>query len=69
VNLVGHSMGGNVVDAVRPACRPQRIRRLVNLEGFGMPATIPAQAPGRYAQPGWTNSKTLHAGEMELKSL
>jgi hypothetical protein len=33
-----------------PASRPQRIRRLVNLEGFGMPASQPAQAPGRYAK-------------------
>jgi pimeloyl-ACP methyl ester carboxylesterase len=30
--------------------RPQRLRRLINLEGFGMPATKPSQAPGRLAQ-------------------
>ena len=34
-------------------CRPERIRRLVNLEGFGMPSTRPSQAPGRLAQ--WLN--------------
>jgi pimeloyl-ACP methyl ester carboxylesterase len=28
--------------------RSERIRRLVNLEGFGMPATAPEDAPGRY---------------------
>jgi pimeloyl-ACP methyl ester carboxylesterase len=49
VDLVGHSMGGNVA-MVYAGVRPARIRRLVNLEGFGMPATRPAQAPGRYAQ-------------------
>ena len=49
IDLVGHSMGGNVV-MVYAGIRPERIRRLVNLEGFGMPQTHPAQAPRRYAQ-------------------
>ena len=48
VDLVGHSMGGTVV-MMYGGIRPQRIRRLVNLEGFGLPATRPAQAPERYA--------------------
>ena len=38
------SMGGNVV-MLYAGIRPERIRRLVNLEGFGMPATVPEQAP------------------------
>jgi pimeloyl-ACP methyl ester carboxylesterase len=47
--------------------RPGRIRRLVNLEGFGMPATRPEQAPVRYAK--WMDElKKLHAGEMNLKA-
>ncbi len=46
VDLLGHSMGGNVV-MVYAGVRPQRIRRLINLEGFGMPTTASAQAPGR----------------------
>ncbi|MGV3654995.1 MAG: alpha/beta fold hydrolase [Noviherbaspirillum sp.] len=49
VDLVGHSMGGNVVSLYAGA-RPARVRRLVTLEGFGMPATHPGQAPGRYAK-------------------
>ncbi|KIF80850.1 alpha/beta fold hydrolase [Noviherbaspirillum autotrophicum] len=49
VNLLGHSMGGNVV-CIYAGVRPQRIRKLINLEGFGLPATRPEQAPGRYAQ-------------------
>jgi pimeloyl-ACP methyl ester carboxylesterase len=66
VDLVGHSMGGNVV-MVYAGARRQRIRRLVNLEGFGMPATRPAQAPGRYAQ--WMDEvKALHRGEQALKA-
>jgi pimeloyl-ACP methyl ester carboxylesterase len=66
VDLVGHSMGGNIA-MLYTGARPQRIRRLVNLEGFGMPATRPAQAPGRYAK--WMDElKALHRGELALKS-
>lgn len=49
VDLLGHSMGGNVAMSYA-GVRPQRVRRLVNLEGFGMPATRPVQAPQRLAQ-------------------
>jgi len=49
VNLLGHSMGGNIVGLYAGA-RPERIRRLINLEGFGMKASRPEQAPRRYAQ-------------------
>ncbi|MDE2400624.1 MAG: alpha/beta hydrolase [Burkholderiales bacterium] len=47
VDLLGHSMGGNAV-MLYAAVRPQRIRCLINLEGFGMPSTKPSEAPGRY---------------------
>lgn len=49
VDLIGHSMGGNIA-MLYAGVRPRRIRRLVNLEGFGMPRTTPDQAPARYAQ-------------------
>jgi pimeloyl-ACP methyl ester carboxylesterase len=49
IDLLGHSMGGNAV-MLYAGLRPQRIRRLVNLEGFGMPVTRPAQAPKRAVQ-------------------
>jgi pimeloyl-ACP methyl ester carboxylesterase len=66
VDLVGHSMGGNVV-MLYAGVRPQRIRRLVNLEGFGMPTTRPEKAPRRYVQ--WLDElKSLHRGEMALKT-
>lgn len=66
VDLVGHSMGGNVV-MMYAGVRPQRIRRLVNLEGFGLPATRPAQAPGRYAQ--WLDEiKAVAQGDKDLKT-
>jgi pimeloyl-ACP methyl ester carboxylesterase len=48
IDLVGHSMGGNIV-MLYAGLRPERIRRLVNLEGFGMPANTPDEAPDRLA--------------------
>ncbi|RYF62587.1 MAG: alpha/beta fold hydrolase, partial [Comamonadaceae bacterium] len=64
VDLVGHSMGGNVAmhyGGVRPA----RVQRLINLEGFGMPAFRPDEAPGRYVR--WIDElKRLHRGDMAL---
>jgi pimeloyl-ACP methyl ester carboxylesterase len=66
VDLVGHSMGGNVA-MLYSGVRPLRIRRLVNLEGFGLPETRPAQAPERYAK--WMDEvKALHQGGMALKT-
>jgi pimeloyl-ACP methyl ester carboxylesterase len=53
VDLMGHSMGGNVA-MLYAGVRPTRVRRLVNLEGFGMPPTRAEQAPRRYAQ--WLDS-------------
>jgi pimeloyl-ACP methyl ester carboxylesterase len=47
--LVGHSMGGNVA-MLFAGIRPQRVRALVNLEGFGLKDGAPAQAPARYAR-------------------
>ena len=49
IDLLGHSMGGNVVMSYA-GLRPARIRRLVNLEGFGMPETKPHHAPKRLVQ-------------------
>ncbi len=66
VDLIGHSMGGNVV-MMYSGARPERIRRLVNLEGFGLAETRPSQAPGRYAR--WMDEiKAFHRGEKDLKS-
>ena len=66
VDLVGHSMGGNIA-MLYAGARAERVRALVNLEGFGMPASRPAQAPGRYAK--WmAQLKAYHRGELDLKS-
>ena len=66
VDLVGHSMGGNIA-MMYAGARPARIRRLVNLEGFGMPVAKPASAVRRYAE--WMDElRTLERGELALKS-
>jgi len=66
IDLVGHSMGGNVV-MMYAGTRPDRIRRLVNLEGFGMASTRPAQAPNRLSQ--WLDElQAFEKGELDLKA-
>jgi pimeloyl-ACP methyl ester carboxylesterase len=45
VTLVGHSMGGNIV-LNYAGIRPQRVRHVVCIEGFGLARTRPEQAPG-----------------------
>ena len=65
-DIVGHSMGGNV-SMFYAGARPTRVRRLVNLEGFGMPRTQPEQAPARYGK--WMDELKSHArGEMNLQT-
>ena len=49
VHLVGHSLGGNVA-TMYAGVRPQRVAKLVNLEGFGLSRTAPEDAPRRYAR-------------------
>ena len=66
VDLVGHSMGGNVA-MLYAGARPARIRRLVNLEGFGLPQTQSEQAPARLGQ--WLDDLgRCQRGEMDLQS-
>lgn len=48
VNLIGHSLGGNI--ALHYAgVRPRRVRRLVTLEGYGLAAQPAESAPDRLA--------------------
>ena len=49
VRLIGHSMGGNVA-SLYAGVRPERIGRLVDIEGFGLPRLSPDQAPERYRE-------------------
>lgn len=49
VDLLGHSMGGNVT-MLYAGVRPERVRRLINLEGFGLSPSSAQQAPARYRE-------------------
>ena len=49
VRLVGHSLGGNVVMNYA-GVRPSRVRRVVSLEGFGIPAEPADAAPRKVAR-------------------
>jgi len=49
VHLVGHSLGGNVA-CMYAGVKPERVKKLVNLEGFGLVGTKPEDAPKRYAR-------------------
>jgi pimeloyl-ACP methyl ester carboxylesterase len=46
VRLVGHSMGGNI-GCLYAGLRPERVRCIANLEGFGLPRTAPQSAPAQ----------------------
>ena len=59
VALIGHSMGGNVA-SMYAGIRPSRIAKLVNVEGFGMNAAAPAEAPRRYRR--WLDELKLKQG-------
>lgn len=52
VDVVGHSMGGNVA-CLYAGVRPERVRRLVSIEGIGIPNTTATQAPERVRR--WLN--------------
>ncbi len=47
IRLIGHSMGANVA-SLFGGTMPERVRALVNIEGFGLTDSDPAAAPERY---------------------
>lgn len=49
VNLVGHSMGGNIV-LMYAGIRPDRVARVLSLEGLGLPTSQPVDAVVKYQQ-------------------
>ena len=49
VDLVGHSMGGNIV-LMYAGIRPERVGRVLSLEGLGLPPSEPGAAAGKYRQ-------------------
>ncbi len=54
VRLVGHSMGG-ILACLYAGIRPERVSRLISLEGFGIAPQHPEMAPERYRQ--WLNQQ------------
>ena len=64
VDIVGHSMGAHAA-LLYAAARPQRLRRLVNIEGFGAPPAPASAAPARYTQ--WLDElQALQTGQLGL---
>jgi pimeloyl-ACP methyl ester carboxylesterase len=53
VQLVGHSLGGNVACVYSGVC-PERVSRVVSLDGFGLPNGDPEEFPDRVAN--WLQS-------------
>ncbi|HEY4138972.1 MAG TPA: alpha/beta hydrolase, partial [Casimicrobiaceae bacterium] len=49
IDLLGHSLGGNIVMQYA-GVRPARVRRVVSLEGFGIPAESSDLAPTKVAK-------------------
>jgi pimeloyl-ACP methyl ester carboxylesterase len=64
--LVGHSMGGNIA-ALYGGIRPERVGRIVNLEGFGLPRTQPDAAADRYRR--WLDALKEPQGFQRYPSL
>src|SRR4051812_30888319 len=48
-DIVGHSMGGNIV-VHYAGVRPERVRRVITLEGLGLARSSPESAPRRMIQ-------------------
>jgi len=64
VDLVGHSMGANA-SLMYAGARPARVRRLVSLDGFGMPARPAQQAPQHLSR--WIDDlKGYYRGDKDI---
>jgi pimeloyl-ACP methyl ester carboxylesterase len=64
VDVAGHSMGAHAA-LLYAAARPERLRKLINIEGFGAPPAPASAAPRRYTQ--WLNElQALRAGKLDL---
>jgi len=68
VDLVGHSMGG-VVSSYLAGAFPERVRRLVLVEGFGPPDTPLADAPARLRSWAETRERNRTKGPRSFPSL
>ena len=67
--ILGHSMGGNIAN-LYAGLRPERVRCVINLEGLGLPRTLPQDAPKRMRK--WLNqikSSTLEKNYNSFEQL
>jgi pimeloyl-ACP methyl ester carboxylesterase len=65
VHIVGHSMGGNIAN-LYAGLRPERVRSVVNLEGFGLPRTSAEDSPKRMRK--WLDQIKVPALEKNYNS-
>jgi len=64
--IVGHSMGGNIA-SIFAGVRPERVAKLVNLEGYGLPSVRTQEAPKRYAK--WLDELSRPSQPLTFASL
>jgi pimeloyl-ACP methyl ester carboxylesterase len=62
VVLIGHSMGGNIA-GLYAGTRPERVAKLINIEGFGIGGRRQDPAPRRYAK--WLAQIAEEVGQRE----
>lgn len=66
VHIAGHSLGGNVA-SVYAGLRPERVARLISLDGFGLPDKAPEDAPEHLR--GWLDSLRIEPSSRPYDSL
>ncbi len=66
VDLIGHSMGSQVA-ALYAGVRPERVRRLVVMDGFFLPVQPPERAPAQLRR--WLKELRQEPGEHSYASL
>lgn len=64
VAIMGHSMGGNVA-ALYAGVMPERVAALINVEGFGLAESQPANAPASYRR--WIEMSRCPPGYTEYQ--
>jgi pimeloyl-ACP methyl ester carboxylesterase len=70
VPLIGHSLGGNVA-CIYAGIRPERVTKLISLDGFGLPQRDPSGAPDHLRRwlDSWTNEAAVPRVYADLAEL
>ncbi len=70
VPLVGHSLGGNVA-CTYAGLRPERVSRLISLDGFGLPDLGPQAAPRQLQRwlEGWREPPPPHKAYASIEDM